>query len=75
VRTAIRHEIDLAELKLVTDLQRLVTAMGAEPWSREDWKALVNLFVRAMVFTVEAVPDARDDPRPARSWPSAPVPR
>lgn len=63
VRTAIRHEIDLAELELVVDLQRLVTATPAEPWSREDWKALANLFVRAMVSTVEAVLDAGDDPR------------
>jgi len=63
VRAAIRREIELAEIELATDLERLVTSMGAQPWSREDWKALANLFVRAMVSTVEAVLDAGDDHR------------
>lgn len=61
VRTAIRHEIDLAELELAIDLERLVASMGARPWSPEDWKALANLFVRVMVATVEAVLVAGDD--------------
>jgi AcrR family transcriptional regulator len=61
VRAAIRHEIELAETELATDLEHLVTSMGASPWSGEDWKALANLFVRAMVSTVEAVLDAGDD--------------
>ena len=61
MRAAIRHEIELAEIELATDLERLVTSMGAHPWSRGDWKSLANLFVRAMVSTVEAVLDAGED--------------
>ncbi|MCY7395547.1 MAG: TetR family transcriptional regulator [Nocardioides sp.] len=63
VRAAIKREIDLAERELATDLEWLVTSMGASPWSPDDWKALSNLFVRAMVSTVEAVLVAGGDTR------------
>jgi AcrR family transcriptional regulator len=52
VRTAIRHQIELFERELATDLDRLP---GTDPWSAEDLRILSNLIVTAMVATAEAV--------------------
>src|SRR4051794_9876107 len=50
VREAIRHEIELCERELATDLARL-TSTGS--WSAEDLRVLSNLIVTAMVATAE----------------------
>ena len=50
VRDAIRHEIDLCEHELATDLARLP---GTEAWSAEDLRVLSDLIVTAMVATAE----------------------
>jgi len=50
VRERIRHEIDLCERELATDLARLP---GTESWSSEDLRVLCNLIVTAMVATAE----------------------
>ena len=47
VRAAIRHEIELCERELATDLAR--------PWSPEDLRVLSNLIVTAMVATAEQI--------------------
>jgi AcrR family transcriptional regulator len=52
VREAIRHEIELCERELATDLARLP---GIEPWSADDLRVLSNLIVMAMVATAEAI--------------------
>ncbi len=52
VREAIRHEIELCERELATDLARLP---GTEAWSAEDLRVLSNLIVTAMVATAELV--------------------
>ncbi|WP_435742211.1 TetR family transcriptional regulator [Nocardioides sp. SYSU DS0663] len=52
VREAIRHEIELCERELATDLARLP---GTERWSGEDLRVLSNLIVTAMVATAEAI--------------------
>jgi AcrR family transcriptional regulator len=52
VREAIRHEIELAERELATDLARLP---GTEPWSAEDLRVLSALIVTAMVATAEQI--------------------
>jgi AcrR family transcriptional regulator len=52
VREAIRHEIELCERELATDLALLP---GIEPWSAEDLRVLSNLIVMAMVATAEAI--------------------
>jgi AcrR family transcriptional regulator len=52
VRVAIRHQIELFERELATDLDRLP---GTDPWSAEDLRILSNLIVTAMVATAEAV--------------------
>jgi AcrR family transcriptional regulator len=52
VREAIRHEIELCERELATDLARLP---GTETWSAEDLRVLSNLIVTAMVATAEQV--------------------
>jgi AcrR family transcriptional regulator len=52
VREAIRHEIELCEHELATDLARLP---GTEPWSAEDLRVLSNLIVTAMVATAEQI--------------------
>lgn len=59
VRRAIRHEIELCERELATDLARLP---GNESWSSEDLQVLANLMVMAMVATAEAILAA--SPRP-----------
>ena len=52
VREAIRHEIELCERELATDLARLP---GTETWSAEDLRVLSNLIVTAMVATAEQI--------------------
>ena len=52
VREAIRHEIELCERELATDLARLP---GTDSWSAEDLQVLSNLMVTAMVATAEAI--------------------
>jgi len=59
VRDAIRHEIELCERELATDLARLP---GTDAWSAEDLRILSNLIVMAMVATAEAILSA--PPRP-----------
>jgi len=59
VREAIRHEIELCERELATDLARLP---GTDAWSAEDLRILSNLIVMAMVATAEAILNA--PPRP-----------
>jgi AcrR family transcriptional regulator len=58
VRVAIRHELDLLERELATDLARLP---GPASWSHEDLRVLSNLIVGMMVNTTEAILTA---PRP-----------
>ena len=50
VREAIRHEIELCERELATDLARLP---GPAAWTAEDLRVLSNLIVTAMVSTAE----------------------
>jgi AcrR family transcriptional regulator len=52
VREAIRHQIQLFERELATDLARLP---GTHLWSGEDLHVLSNLIVNALVSTTEAV--------------------
>jgi AcrR family transcriptional regulator len=52
VREAIRHQIELFEHELATDLARLP---GTDPWSTEDLRVLSNLIVTALVATAEAI--------------------
>ena len=52
VREAIRHEIELCERELATDLARLP---GTDSWSPEDLRVLSNLIVTAMVATAERI--------------------
>ncbi len=52
MRDAIRHEIELCERELATDLARLP---GTETWSAEDLRVLSNLIVTAMVATAEQI--------------------
>jgi hypothetical protein len=52
VREAIRHEIELCERELATDLARLP---GTESWSAEALQVLSNLIVTAMVATAEQI--------------------
>ena len=57
VREAIRHEIELCERELATDLARLP---GTATWSAEDLRVLSNLIVTAMVATAEAILSVAD---------------
>ena len=59
VRQAIRHEIELCERELATDLARLP---GNETWSSEDLHVLSNLMVMAMVATAETILSAPGRP-------------
>ncbi len=52
VREAIRHEIELCEHELATDLARLP---GTESWTAEDLRVVSNLIVTAMVATAEQI--------------------
>jgi AcrR family transcriptional regulator len=59
VREAIRHQIELFERELATDLARLP---GTDTWSGEDLRVLSNLIVTAMVSTAEAILGAAGRP-------------
>ncbi|MGA8256530.1 MAG: TetR family transcriptional regulator [Nocardioides sp.] len=59
VRERIRHEIELCERELATDLARLP---GTDAWSPEDLRILSNLIVTAMVATAEAILSAAHRP-------------
>jgi AcrR family transcriptional regulator len=52
VREAIRHQIELFEHELATDLARLPGTAG---WTAEDLRVLSNLIVTALVATAEAI--------------------
>ena len=52
VRDAIRHQLELVERELATDLARLP---NAQHWSGDDLRVMANLVVNAMVSTAEAV--------------------
>jgi AcrR family transcriptional regulator len=55
VRAAIRHELELFERELATDLARLP---NAQSWSGDDLRIMANLIVTAMVSTAEAIVSA-----------------
>jgi AcrR family transcriptional regulator len=55
VRDAIRHELELFERELATDLARLP---NADPWSSDDLRIMANLIVTAMVSTAESIVSA-----------------
>ncbi|GAA1128670.1 TetR family transcriptional regulator [Nocardioides aquiterrae] len=59
VRDAIRHQIELFERELATDLARLP---GTDSWSAEDLRVLSNLIVTAMVATAESILSAAGRP-------------
>ena len=63
VREAIRHEIELCERELATDLARLP---GTDAWSSEDLRILSNLIVTAMVHTAESLIAAAGRPEAER---------
>lgn len=52
VREAIRHEIELCERELATDIARMP---GTDAWSGEDLRVLSNLIVTAMVSFAEQI--------------------
>lgn len=52
VREAIRHQLELFERELATDLARLP---GADTWSAEDLRIVSELIVTAMVATAEKI--------------------
>lgn len=61
VREAIRHELELFERELATDLARLP---NASTWSSDDLRIMANLIVTAMVSTAESIisaPSQRPD--------------
>ncbi len=55
VRQAIRHELELFERELATDLARLP---NLETWTAEDLRVMANLIVNSMVSTAEDILDA-----------------
>src|SRR3954470_17295677 len=52
VRDAIRHELELFERELATDLARLP---NVDSWSSDDLRIMANLIVTAMVSTAESI--------------------
>lgn len=58
VREEIRHEIELFERELATDLARLP---GTDTWSPEDLQVLANLIVTCVVATAEQIITARPE--------------
>jgi AcrR family transcriptional regulator len=52
VREAIRHELELFERELATDLARLPNSSA---WSADDLRIMANLIVTAMVSTAESI--------------------
>ena len=59
VREAIRHQIELFERELATDLSHLP---GTALWSGEDLRVLSNLIVNALVATAEPILNAQARP-------------
>ncbi len=59
VRDAIRHEIELCERELATDLARLP---GTDAWSTDDLRVLSALIVSAMVAIAEDIVAAAGQP-------------
>lgn len=59
VKARIRHEIELCERELATDIARLP---GTDHWSPEDLQVISNLIVTAMVATAEAIVGAEGRP-------------
>ena len=59
---AIRHQIELVERELATDLARLT---DPSRWSTEDLRVLSNLIVTLMVGATETIVNARPEARPA----------
>ena len=55
VRRAIRHELELFERELATDLARLP---NLDTWTAEDLRVMANLIVNALVSTAEDILDA-----------------
>jgi AcrR family transcriptional regulator len=62
VREAIRHQIDLVERELATDLARLT---DPQHWSSEDLRVLSNMIVTLMVGATESIVNSRPGSRPA----------
>lgn len=60
VRETIRHQLQLVERELATDIARIP---GTEQWSGEDLLVLANLIVTAMIGHAEALVDAASQPR------------
>lgn len=60
VREAVRHQLELIERELATDIARVP---GAGRWSAEDLRVLANLLVNAMLSHAEelALAGGRDD--------------
>ncbi len=60
VRAAVRHQLELIERELATDIARVP---GAGNWSGDDLLVLANLLVNAMLFHAEemALAGGRDD--------------
>ena len=58
VREEIRHQIELFERELATDLARIP---GTDAWSSEDLQVLADLIVTSVVATAEEVIRARPD--------------
>ena len=65
MRGAIRHQIELVERELATDLARLTDPAR---WSTEDLRVLSNLIVTLMVGATEAIVNARPEHARQRSW-------
>jgi len=59
VKARIRHEIELCERELATDIARLP---GTDHWTPEDLHVLSGLIVTAMVATAEAIVGAEGRP-------------
>jgi AcrR family transcriptional regulator len=64
VRAAIRHQVELCERELATDLARLP---GTAAWSSDDLTVLSNLIVTAMVATAEDILVAHGRPDAEKS--------
>ena len=58
VREAIRHELELFERELATDLARLP---NLNTWTSQDLRVMANLIVNAMVSTAEGIISAPPD--------------
>lgn len=59
VREAVRHQLELIEYELATDIGRIP---GTTKWSGDDLRILANLLVTAMVGHAEALARAGSDP-------------